>query len=74
MDYAGDADRGSDRRRGHGARADIDDIETEPTETFGMVLSNPEAGYIADQATTTVGIIDDECSFELTIASVEAPG
>ena len=51
----------------------IDDIETEPTETFGMVLSNPEAGYIADQATTTVGIIDDECSFELTIASVEAP-
>ena len=51
----------------------IDDIETEPTETFGMVLSNPEAGYIADQATTTVGIIDDECSFELSTASVEAP-
>ena len=50
----------------------IDDIETEPTETFGMILSNPEAGYIADQATATVGIIDDECSFELTIASVEA--
>ncbi|OUV36888.1 MAG: hypothetical protein CBC62_08425, partial [Opitutia bacterium TMED102] len=50
----------------------IDDIETEPTETFGLLLSSPESGYIADQATATVGIIDDECSFDLTIASVEA--
>ncbi len=49
----------------------IDDIETEPTELFGMILSNPVAGYIADQGTAVVGIIDDECSFELTVDSVE---
>ncbi|MDP7051369.1 MAG: Calx-beta domain-containing protein [Verrucomicrobiota bacterium] len=49
----------------------LDDIETEPLEVFGMILSNPEAGYIADQATAIVGIIDDECSFELTVESVE---
>ncbi|SVE24982.1 uncharacterized protein METZ01_LOCUS477836, partial [marine metagenome] len=51
----------------------IDDIETEPTEVFGMILSNPEAGYIADQGTAVVGIIDDECSFDLAIESMEAP-
>ena len=49
----------------------IDDIETEPTELFGMILSNPVAGYIADQGTAVGGIIDDECSFELTVDSVE---
>ena len=43
----------------------LDDIETEPLEVFGMILSNPEAGYIADQGTAVVGIIDDECSFDL---------
>jgi uncharacterized delta-60 repeat protein len=51
----------------------IDDIETEPTEFFGVLLSNPEAGYIEEQGTATVGIIDDECSFELVINSMEAP-
>ena len=49
----------------------LDDIETEPLELFGMILSNPEAGYIADQATAVVGIIDDECSFDLTVDVVE---
>jgi len=49
----------------------LDDIETEPLELFGMILSNPEAGYIADQATAVVGIIDDECSFDLTVDAVE---
>ena len=49
----------------------LDDIETEPLEMFGMILSNPEAGYIADQGTAVVGIIDDECSFELAVDSVE---
>jgi len=48
-----------------------DDIETEPLEVFSMILSNPEAGYIANQGTSAVGIIDDECSFELTVDSVE---
>ena len=48
-----------------------DDIETEPLEMFSMILSNPEAGYIANQGTSVVGIIDDECSFELTVDSVE---
>ena len=51
----------------------VDDIETETTETFTMILSNPVSGYIADQATAAVGIIDDECSIEMTITSVEAP-
>ena len=49
----------------------LDDIETEPLEVFGMILSNPEAGYIADQGTAVVGIIDDECSFDLTVDYVE---
>ena len=49
----------------------IDDVETEPTEFFGMILSNPESGYIADQGSAIVGIIDDECSFELTVESAE---
>ena len=49
----------------------LDDIETEPLEVFGMILSNPEAGYIADQGTAVVGIIDDECSFDLVVDSVE---
>ena len=50
----------------------IDDIEPEPTEFFGVLLSNPEAGYIEEQGTAIVGIIDDECSFELVINSMEA--
>ena len=50
----------------------IDDIETEPTETFGMVLSNPK--WIHRGSGTHVGIIDDECSFELTTASVAENG
>ena len=50
----------------------IDDIETEPTEFFGVLLSNPEAGYIEEQGTAIVWIIDDECSFDLAIDSIEA--